>query len=101
MYLATAQHTPPPETVSALAHYSAPLYIAIPIIAAVVILKVGVAKWQGRPALGGEIEVRCSKGHTFQTNWSPFGSFKAIRLGPARYQRCPVGAHWSLVRPVQ
>jgi len=25
---------------------------------------------------------------------------KAVRLGPWRFQRCPVGKHWSLVTPV-
>ena len=51
--------------------YHAPLVIALPIIAAVVILKVVVSKARGRPALGGKIVVRCSKGHVFTTTWSP------------------------------
>lgn len=93
MYLALAA--------AALPHYSAPLEIAIPVIVVVVLLKVAVAKWRGQPALGGEISVRCSKGHVFQTYWSSLGSFKSIRLGSARYQHCPVGDHWSLVRPVE
>lgn len=100
MYLATAQHASPPSTDLALTHYSAPLYIAIPVIVVVVLVKVVVAKRRGQPALGGEISVRCSKGHVFQTFWSPLGSFKSIRLGSARFQHCPVGDHWSLVRPV-
>lgn len=45
--------------------------------------------------------VRCSRGHVFTTVWIPGGSFKAVRLGWARFQRCPVGKHWSLVRPVR
>jgi hypothetical protein len=44
--------------------------------------------------------VRCSKGHLFTTIWIPLGSFKAVRLGSRRYQRCPVGHHWAMVRPV-
>jgi hypothetical protein len=28
-------------------------------------------------------------------------SFKALRLGPWRLQRCPVGRHWSIVTPVR
>jgi len=44
--------------------------------------------------------VRCSKGHLFTTIWIPLASFKAVRLGPARYQRCPVGHHWAMVRQV-
>jgi hypothetical protein len=74
--------------------------VAVPVIAAVVLLRVVVAKLRGRPALGGQIVVRCSKGHLFTTNWSPLGSFTSIRLGSARFQHCPVGDHWSLVRPV-
>jgi hypothetical protein len=44
--------------------------------------------------------VRCSKGHLFTTIWVPLASFKAVRLGSRRYQRCPVGRHWSMVRQV-
>jgi hypothetical protein len=99
MYLALAQHLSP-LTDLALPHYTAPLYIAIPVIVVVVLVKVVVTKRRGLPAVGGEISVRCGKGHVFQTFWSPWGSFKAIRLGAARFQRCPVGDHWSLVRPV-
>jgi hypothetical protein len=43
--------------------------------------------------------VRCRDGHLFTTLWVPGGSFKAIRLGPWRAQRCPVGRHFSLVTP--
>lgn len=42
--------------------------------------------------------VRCSSGHLFTTLWFPPGSFKAIRFGRARLQRCPVGHHWAVVR---
>jgi hypothetical protein len=80
--------------------FHAPVVIALPIIAAVVILKVAVSKARGRPALGGKIVVRCSKGHVFTTTFSPLGSLTSIRLGAARFQRCPVGNHWSLVKPV-
>jgi hypothetical protein len=44
--------------------------------------------------------VRCSKGHLFTTIWAPLASFKAVRLGQRRYQRCPVGHHWSIVTRV-
>ena len=44
--------------------------------------------------------VRCRKGHLFTTIWIPGGSLKAVRLGPWRLQRCPIGKHWSLVTPV-
>ncbi len=41
--------------------------------------------------------VRCSDGHLFTTIWIPGGSLKAVRLGNRRYQRCPVGRHWTSV----
>jgi hypothetical protein len=102
IHLAIAQHNSLSATGSIFgsgSHLS--LEVAVPIIAAVVLLKVGVAKLRGRPALGGEIVVRCSQGHLFMTNWSSLGSFTSIRLGSARFQHCPVGDHWSLVRPVK
>jgi hypothetical protein len=45
--------------------------------------------------------VRCHDGHLFTTVWIPGASVKALRLGPWRVQRCPVGPHWSLVTPVK
>jgi hypothetical protein len=59
-----------------------------------------VARRRGYP-LGGNVVVRCRQGHLFTTIWIPGASFKALRLGPARVQRCPVGPHWSLVTPVK
>ena len=44
--------------------------------------------------------VRCADGHLFTTRWVPYMSFKAVRLGHRRYQRCPVGKHWSMVSQV-
>lgn len=41
--------------------------------------------------------VRCSAGHLFTTIWVPLASLKAVRLGPARYEHCPVGHHWASV----
>ncbi len=51
--------------------------------------------------MGGNVVVRCRQGHLFTTIWVPGASVKAIRLGWARWQRCPVGSHWSLVTPVR
>ncbi|HEV3172340.1 MAG TPA: hypothetical protein VGZ32_18480 [Actinocrinis sp.] len=51
--------------------------------------------------VGGNTVVRCRDGHLFTTFWIPGASLKAIRLGWYRFQRCPVGNHWSLVRPVK
>ena len=101
MYLAIVRLTSPPVMASAFTSgFHLPAEIAVPVVAAVVLIKVVAAKRSGRPALGGEITVRCGKGHVFQTRWSALGSFTSIRLGAARFQRCPVGHHWSLVQPV-
>jgi hypothetical protein len=78
----------------------APLEIALPIVAAIIIVRVDWSVSRGRSVLGGDVTVQCSKGHTFQTTWSPLGSFTAIRLGTSRYQRCPVGNHWAMVKRV-
>lgn len=51
--------------------------------------------------IGGNVVVRCQRGHLFTTIWIPGGSVKAIRLGLWRIQRCPVGHHWSIVTPVK
>ena len=50
--------------------------------------------------LGGNVVVRCRRGHLFTTIWVPGASVKAVRLGFWRLQRCPVGGHWSVVTPV-
>lgn len=52
-------------------------------------------------AFGGNTIVRCRSGHLFTTIWVPGASLKAVRLGWWRFQRCPVGKHWSLVTPVK
>jgi hypothetical protein len=51
--------------------------------------------------LGFNTVVRCRQGHLFTTVWIPGVKFKALDLGVARWQRCPVGQHWSLVTPVR
>ena len=51
--------------------------------------------------LAGSVAVRCRSGHLFTTIWIPGVSLKALRLGPWRVQRCPVGRHWSVVTPVK
>ena len=80
--------------------YHPPLEIALPIIAAVVLVKVVVSLVRGRSAITGKVVVRCGRGHVFTTTWSRLGSFTSVRLGAARFQYCPVGHHWGLVRPV-
>ncbi len=51
--------------------------------------------------LGGNVVVRCRRGHLFTTLWIPGVNLKAIDLGVARIGHCPVGHHWSLVVPVR
>jgi len=51
--------------------------------------------------VGGNVVVRCRRDHLFTTLWIPGIKFKALDLGLARLQRCPVGHHWSLVTPVR
>jgi hypothetical protein len=58
-----------------------------------------VARRRGS-VLAANTVVRCRRGHLFTTLWIPGASVKAVRLGWWRYQRCPVGRHWSLVTPV-
>lgn len=41
--------------------------------------------------------VRCPEGHLFETPWLPNVSFRSVRLGTSRLQRCPVGGHWVKV----
>lgn len=57
-------------------------------------------KLRGYP-IGGNLVVRCRRGHLFTTLWIPGVSVKAFRFGWWRVQRCPVGRHWSVVTPVR
>jgi hypothetical protein len=59
--------------------------------------------YMSRPSygrLGRDTIVRCQQGHLFTTIWIPFISFKAIRWGFFRFQRCPIGNHMTWVTPV-
>ncbi|MHB1930175.1 MAG: hypothetical protein ACYDEN_02210 [Acidimicrobiales bacterium] len=59
-----------------------------------------VALRQHSHVFGGRTVVRCRHRHLFTTMWIPGASFKAVRLGSSRFQHCPVGQHWTTVRPV-
>ncbi|MGC9961436.1 MAG: hypothetical protein ABSE47_05985 [Acidimicrobiales bacterium] len=91
-----------PVSLLASAHPSA-LIAGIVLAAAVVLLIVRVLMFRRRGYAGDTTHriVRCSKGHVFTTVWLPGASLTAVRLGGARYQRCPVGKHWSFVQPVK
>jgi Protein of unknown function (DUF1648) len=45
-----------------------------------------------------DVPVECSRGHRFETTWIPGVSFTALRLGSRRYQWCPIGRHFALIR---
>src|SRR5579862_5808099 len=51
--------------------------------------------------VGRDVIVRCREGHLFTTIWIPGVSLKSARLGLWRFQRCPVGKHWSIVTLVR
>jgi hypothetical protein len=51
--------------------------------------------------VGGNVVVRSRMGHLFTTIWIPGANLKALDLGLARLQRCPVGKHGSIVIPVR
>ena len=71
------------------------------VIAAAAMLVETAALWLRSGRIGGNVVVRCRAGHLFTTIWIPAASFKAVRLGFWRVQRCPVGHHFSLVTPVK
>ncbi|HWE10409.1 MAG TPA: hypothetical protein VG325_13730 [Solirubrobacteraceae bacterium] len=60
-----------------------------------------VPLWRRGYRLGGNVVVRCRRGHLFTTIWLPAASVKSLRLGGWRLHRCPVGNHWSLITPVR
>lgn len=73
--------------------------IALVFVVGVVIVVLGALIVGGRFDMFKRFErpVRCSSGHLFTTIWIPGASVKAIRLGNRRFQRCPVGHHWTTV----
>ncbi len=79
--------------------------LLIPVIVLVLLLgfflREALIAWSRGYNFGGDVVVRCREGHLFTTIWVPGMSFKAIRLGWMRLQRCPVGDHWTLVTPVR
>lgn len=74
--------------------------MSMALVAAVLAVGTIVARKLGYK-VGGNVVVRCRRGHLFTTLWIPGVKLKAIDLGVARIQHCPVGHHWSLVLPVR
>jgi len=87
---------------AARTHGSGGVSVIILVAVAVVLLigRVVIARRRGYAGDATHRIVRCSQGHVFTTVWLPGVSFKAIRLVGSRFQYCPVGKHWSLVRAV-
>lgn len=75
---------------------------ARPLALAVAVLLAGtlIARRLGYK-VGGNTVVRCRQHHLFTTLWIPGVKLKAIDLGIARIQHCPVGHHWTVVVPVR
>jgi hypothetical protein len=65
-----------------------------------IVLVLLVISARARPANSFERIVRCRSGHLFATTVIPGASLKALRLGRVRFQRCPVGRHWTIVASV-
>ncbi len=70
-------------------------------IAAGALLAEMLVLWRRGYGLGGNVVVRCRQGHLFTTIWIPGVSLKSLRLLWWRFQRCPVGGHWSFVTPAR
>lgn len=75
-------------------------FVPILVVLALAVVIVTMTKRTGYH-LGTDTIVRCQQGHLFTTTWLPGASFKAIRLGWFRIQRCPVGDHIAIVVPVR
>jgi hypothetical protein len=89
-----------PEHGEAIGTAGLGLVVGIGVLVAVLVFLIVVYLTTRRRGIqmGARRIVRCSDGHLFTSTWIPGVSFKAIRLGSARYERCPVGNHWALAR---
>jgi hypothetical protein len=78
------------------------LLVALAPLLVVAALVAGTVLARGRGyGFGANTIVRCRRGHLYTTIWIPGVKLKALDLGVARLQYCPVGEHWSLVTPVR
>ena len=75
----------PPEAISAL------------VLIVVLVPGVNITARRHGHNVGNNAVVKCRRGHLFTTIWIAGASFKSVRLGWVRLQRCPVGHHWGLV----
>lgn len=78
------------------------LVVALAPLLLIAALVAGTVLARGRGyGFGANTIVRCRRGHLYTTIWIPGVKLKAVDLGVARLQYCPVGQHWSLVTPVR
>ncbi len=75
--------------------------VVVATITAAIALGTIAARRAGYSSIPGWTIVRCRDGHLFTTLWIPGASVKSLRLGLVRFQYCPVGKHWTSVRPVK
>jgi len=76
--------------------------VLVLVVLALVLVAVNLAMRRKGYSIPGRTVVRCSAGHLFRTTWVEGGSLRAVKLGPTkRYQHCPVGQHWVIIRPVR
>lgn len=76
------------------------LWLAAATVAGTIALETLFMRRRGY-SIGLHAAVRCREGHVFTTIWIPGASLKAIRLGALRFQYCPVGRHFTVVRPLK
>ena len=74
--------------------------LLLALVVLVVIVVAVVVALGARSGPGFERIVRCRSGHLFSTTLVPGMSLKAVRLWNVRFERCPIGHHWTLVKPV-
>ena len=75
-------------------------FVPLVVIVALIIATL-VARRRGFNVGSTHTVVRCLEGHLSTTIWIPGMSLKALRFGPFRLQRCPVGEHVTFVTPVR
>lgn len=71
------------------------------VMVSIIIVVTSMAARRRGYRVGFDALVRCRDGHLFTTIWIPGVSVKSIKLGWARFQYCPIGRHWSLVKLVR
>ena len=74
--------------------------LAVGVAVLAIVLTAVLIAGRAQTGAGFERIVRCRAGHLFTTTLVPGVSLKAVRLWNVRFERCPVGRHWTTVTPV-